>query len=91
MVKRVGNRIAGAITKYYNDKGLSGELAGYKWEFNLVEKKEVDAWCMPGETVDEYTGLSCVIQDTSELASLRSMELHMTLTNTDNQSMTRLG
>ena len=26
----------------------SNDLAGYAWEFNLVESKEVKAWCMPG-------------------------------------------
>ena len=57
MVKRVGTRIAAAITKYYKDKGLSSELDGYKWEFNLVDNKEVNAWCMPGGKVVVYTGL----------------------------------
>lgn len=47
MVKRVGTRIAQAITSYYAQKGLSKELEGYKWEFNLVDNKEVNAWCMP--------------------------------------------
>src|SRR6476660_8342593 len=35
MVKRVGARIAQAITTYYKQKGLAKELEGYKWEFNL--------------------------------------------------------
>ncbi len=47
MVKRVGNRISKAITDYYTQKGLGSELNGYKWEFNLVDSKEVNAWCMP--------------------------------------------
>ena len=40
MVKRVGSRIAAAITKYYRDKGKSGELSGYNWEFNLIDTKK---------------------------------------------------
>src|SRR3954469_23300125 len=44
MVKRVGTRIAQAITTYYKQKGLASELDGYKWEFNLVDNKEVNAW-----------------------------------------------
>ena len=48
MVKRVGSRIADAITKYYASKGMSSALDGYKWEFNLVQSPEVNAWCMPG-------------------------------------------
>jgi predicted Zn-dependent protease len=57
MVKRVGTRIAQAITTYYSQKGLSKELEGYNWEFNLVDDKQVNAWCMPGGKVVVYTGL----------------------------------
>src|SRR5687767_14975794 len=48
MVRRVGSRIASAITQYYRSKGQADELAGYKWEFNLVDNKDLNAWCMPG-------------------------------------------
>lgn len=75
MVKRVGKRIAAAITKYYTDKGLPGELAGYKWEFNLVDNKEVNAWCMPGGKVVVYTGLLSFIQNESELAIVMGHEI----------------
>ena len=49
MVKRVGSRISAAITDYFTKKGLQAQLAGYKWEYNLVDAKEVNAWCMPVE------------------------------------------
>ena len=57
MVRRIGNRIASAITKYYNEHNAGDQLAGYTWEFNLVESKEVNAWCMPGGKVVVYTCL----------------------------------
>ena len=68
MVKRVGNRIAAAIAKYYADKGLSQELAGYNWEFNLIDSKEVNAWCMPAGKVAVYSGLLSVTQNEDALA-----------------------
>src|SRR5215207_510411 len=34
MVRRVGQRVANAVTQYYNSKGLNEVLAGYQWEFN---------------------------------------------------------
>ena len=43
MVRRVGNKIATAITKYYNEHGAGDHLQGYTWEFNLVESKEFNA------------------------------------------------
>ena len=75
MVKRVGSRIAAAITKYYSDKGLSNELEGYKWEFNLIDNKEVNAWCMPGGKVVVYTGLLPVAQNEAALAIVMGHEI----------------
>src|SRR6476469_6886597 len=47
MVRRVGQRVANAITKYLRDNGQGNSLEGYKWEFNLVQNNEANAWCMP--------------------------------------------
>lgn len=75
MVKRVGSRISAAITKYYSSKGLSSQLAGYKWEFNLVQDKQVNAWCMPGGKVVVYTGLLPVTQNETALAIVLGHEI----------------
>ncbi len=75
MVKRVGTRIAAAITKYYKDKGLSNQLDGYNWEFNLIDSKEVNAWCMPGGKVVVYTGLLPVTQNEAALAIVLGHEI----------------
>jgi predicted Zn-dependent protease len=57
MVQRVGSRIATAVTNYYKGKGLGSELTNYKWEYNLVNSNDVNAWCMPGGKIVVYTGL----------------------------------
>jgi predicted Zn-dependent protease len=75
MVKRVGNRIATAITQYYAQKGNSNELKDYKWEFNLVDSKDVNAWCMPGGKVVVYTGLLPVTRDEASLAVVLGHEI----------------
>ncbi len=75
MVKRVGRRIADAITRYYSQKGLSNELSGYNWEFNLVDNKEVNAWCMPGGKVVVYTGILPVTQNEAALAIVMGHEI----------------
>lgn len=75
MVKRVGTRIANAINAYYKEKGLGDDLSGYKWEFNLVESKEVNAWCMPGGKVVVYTGLLNVTQNEAALAIVLGHEI----------------
>lgn len=75
MVKRVGTRIANAITEYYASKGLGSELKDYKWEFNLVDNKEVNAWCMPGGKVVVYTGILPVTQNEAALAIVLGHEI----------------
>ena len=75
MVKRVGTRIANAITKYYSEHGMSDQLAGYKWEFNLVQNPEANAWCMPGGKVVVYTGLLPITQNEAGLAIVLGHEI----------------
>jgi predicted Zn-dependent protease len=75
MVKRVGQRIEGAVEQYMDYKGLRAQLSGYQWEFNLVESSEVNAWCMPGGKVVVYTGLLPVAQDETGLAVVLGHEI----------------
>lgn len=75
MVRRVGTRIANAIKQYYASKGLTHELDGYNWEFNLVQNPEVNAWCMPGGKVVVYTGLLNVTQNEAALAIVLGHEI----------------
>ncbi len=75
MVRRVGSRIASAITAYYKEKGQSDVLNGYQWEFNLVDSKEVNAWCMPGGKVVVYTGILPVTQNEAALAIVLGHEI----------------
>ncbi len=75
MVTRVGQRIANAITQYYQQKGIANDISSYKWEFNLVENKEVNAWCMPGGKVVVYTGILPVTQNEDALAIVLGHEI----------------
>lgn len=75
MVVRVGTRIANAITEYYKEKGLTKDLEGYKWEFNLVDSKEVNAWCMPGGKVVVYTSILPITQNEDALAIVLGHEI----------------
>jgi len=75
MVDRVGARISQAITKFYTNKGQGSILDGYKWEFNTVESKDINAWCMPGGKVVVYTGLLAVTQNETALAIVIGHEI----------------
>jgi predicted Zn-dependent protease len=75
MVKRVGLRISKAVEAYMAQQGLSANLNGYQWEFNLVESPEVNAWCMPGGKVVVYTGLLPISQNDAGLAVVLGHEI----------------
>jgi predicted Zn-dependent protease len=88
-VKRVGNRIITAITQYYQQNGLSKELTGYKWEINLVDSKEVNAWCMPGGKIVVYTGLLKVTQTDAALAVVMGHEIAHALARHGSERMSQ--
>jgi predicted Zn-dependent protease len=89
MVSRVGNRIAAAITKYYTEKGLGAQLEGYKWEYNLVDSKDVNAWCMPGGKIVVYTGLLPITQNEAALAVVMGHEVAHALARHGNERMSQ--
>lgn len=87
MVKRVGSRIANAITQYYTKQGLGKELEGYKWEYNLVQSDQVNAWCMPGGKIVVYTGLLPVTQNEAALAIVLGHEITHAVAKHGNERM----
>jgi len=70
MVQRVGKRIANAVTQYYTSQNLGSELENYQWEYNLVDNKEANAWCMPGGKIVVYSGLLPITQNEAQLAAV---------------------
>src|SRR6476620_2088560 len=90
MVRRVGSRIAAAITQYYIKQGKGDILKGYQWEFNLVDNKEVNAWCMPGGKVVVYTGLLPVTQNEAALAVVLGHEITHAIAHHGNERMSQV-
>lgn len=89
MVRRVGTRIAYAIGKYYEGQGKSDILNGYQWEFNLIDSKDVNAWCMPGGKVVVYTGLLPVTRNEAALAVVMGHEIAHAITRHGNERMSQ--
>lgn len=75
MVKRVGQRLATAVEKYLNEHGMAAEAKQFSWEFNLVQDKNVNAFCMPGGKIVVYEGLLPVTKDEASLAIVLGHEI----------------
>lgn len=89
MVRRVGQRIARAVETYYAQNGISEKLNGFKWEYNLVDDKAVNAWCMPGGKIVVYTGLLPVTQNEAALAVVIGHEVSHALLQHGNTRMSQ--
>lgn len=88
-VKRVGDKLAAAINRYFASKGQSDVLKGYKWEFNLVNSKEANAWCMPGGKVVVYSGILPVTKTEAGLAVVMGHEIAHAIARHGNERMSQ--
>jgi len=87
MIKRVGQRIAVAAERWLNANGHQGYLEDYKWEYNLVNDKTVNAWCMPGGKIVFYTGILPIAQNETGIAAIMGHEVAHALANHGQQRM----
>jgi predicted Zn-dependent protease len=74
-IKEVGSRISKAVDRYMRANGMTKEANSYRWEFNLVEDKTVNAWCMPGGKVVFYTGILPIAANVDGIAAIMGHEV----------------
>lgn len=89
IVKQVGARVSAAVEKYLKDNGFSDRVADFKWEFNLVENKEPNAWCMPGGKVVFYTGILPLTQNDAGVAVVMGHEIAHAVARHGNERMSQ--
>ena len=54
---------------------MASDINNFAWEFNLVQDKQVNAWCMPGGKIVVYEGLLPITQDEASLAIVLGHEI----------------
>jgi len=64
ILQRVGHKVA-----------VQAQQPQYKWEFALIESKEMNAWCMPGGKVAFYTGILPKLQNEAAMAAVMGHEV----------------
>ncbi len=89
MVKRVGGRIQKAVEDYMAQNGLSSQLNGFEWEFNLIEENTVNAWCMPGGKVAFYTGILPICKNETGVAVVMGHEVAHAIANHGRERMSQ--
>ena len=89
MVQRVGSRLAAAVQAYFSQKGQSNLIAGYQWQFNLVNSSQANAWCMPGGKVVVYSGIMPLVQNETGLATVLGHEIAHAVSRHGNERMSQ--
>lgn len=74
-VKNVGKNISAAVDRFMRANNMVSEANSYKWEFNLIEDKTVNAWCMPGGKVVFYTGIMPICDNENGVAAVMGHEV----------------
>ena len=74
-IKNVGKNIAAAVDRFMRANNMSSEADSYRWEFNLVDDKTVNAWCMPGGKVVFYTGIMPICANENGVAAVMGHEV----------------
>jgi predicted Zn-dependent protease len=88
-VNRVGQRIANAVQKYFEQQGDMDRLKGYNWEFNLVQDNQINAFAMPGGKTVVYTGIIPVAQNDAGLAVVMGHEIAHAIAKHGNERMSQ--
>ena len=57
LMRKIANDIIKAINIYFERLNLPNPTIDYDWEYNLIEDKQVNAFCAPGGKIAVYTGM----------------------------------
>ena len=74
-VKSVGKRISSAVDRYMRANGMAEKADAYRWEFNLIDDKTVNAWAMPGGKTVFYTGIMPIAKNEDGVAAIMGHEV----------------
>jgi len=88
-ISAVGKKIAAAAQRYLKLHNQSNRVHGYTWEFNLVQSKDINAWCMPGGKVVVYSGILPITKDEAGLAVVMSHEIAHAIARHGNERMSQ--
>lgn len=74
-LQTIGKNVAAAVDRFMRANGMTSEANSYKWEFNLINDKTINAWCMPGGKVVFYTGIMPICANTDGVAAVMGHEV----------------
>ncbi|HKI34685.1 MAG TPA: M48 family metallopeptidase [Gemmataceae bacterium] len=90
-VTHVGERIAGTmkIEPLMREINLDVKDYRFEWQFNVLEDKQVNAFCLPGGKVAVFTGLLHVAENDDQLAAVLGHEVAHALAHHASERLAR--
>ena len=74
-IRQIGGRISKAVDKFMRANGMQAEADSYQWEFNLIEDKAMNAWCLPGGKVIFNEGILPICANADGIAAVMGHEI----------------
>tara|TARA_R110000787_G_scaffold88545_3_gene187899 strand:- start:6826 stop:7638 length:813 start_codon:yes stop_codon:yes gene_type:complete len=74
-IKEIGQNISEAVDRFMKNNNMQKEADSYQWEFNLVQDKTINAWCLPGGKVVFYTGILPICKNEDGIAAVMGHEV----------------
>jgi predicted Zn-dependent protease len=90
MVQEVGTNIRVAVEEYMAEIGQAGRLAGFDWQFQLVDSPERNAFVMPGGRAVVYAGILEVAENETGLAVVLGHEVAHAVARHGNERMSQM-
>jgi predicted Zn-dependent protease len=90
-VRAIASKIIRAAGIEPLQREINLHLAGYRydWEVNVIEDRQVNAFCLPGGKIVVYTGILPVAANDDQLATVLSHEIAHALAHHSNERITR--
>lgn len=90
MVKRVGGKMSSAVEQFLKENKLGDEVKNYKWEYNLIQSQEQNAWAMPGGKIAFYTGIMPITQTENGVAVVMGHEIAHVVAKHGNERLSQM-
>jgi len=90
-VREIASKIVRAAGIEPLQREINLHLKGYRydWEVNVVDSRQVNAFCLPGGKIVVYTGILPVAENDDQLATVLSHEIAHALAHHSNERITR--
>jgi predicted Zn-dependent protease len=90
-VRAIASKIVRAAGIEPLQREINLHLKGYRfdWEVNVIDSRQVNAFCLPGGKIVVYTGILPVAKNDDQLATVLSHEIAHALAHHSNERITR--